>query len=172
VTVLVSYSVTETGRVCNDATLNIDYGAVITGIRGIGPGVTEMFVGTSLRTYDGNGGFSDTGSFHGANTGVQNGGPVSGTYHVNPDCTGTSTLLLPAPVGPIESSFVIVDNGKEVWEESCRQHRISSPQNCGKSDVCQTCGTDLMDITAGKFEMSQPSILAIGRTGKRLSDRH
>jgi hypothetical protein len=87
------------------------------------PLVTEMFVGIALRKFDGNGGFvEEAASQHGATTGLQGGdgtkatGGISGTYQVNPDCTGTSTLVLPAPFPTIVSDFVIVNNGKSIKE--------------------------------------------------------
>ena len=105
------------GPKCNNATLKGQYGALVSGIRGIGPMVTEMFVGTSVRTYDGAGGFTETAANqHGAVTGTIVNGQATGTYQVNPDCTGTSTLILPPPFPTIVSSFVIVDSGKEVRE--------------------------------------------------------
>ncbi len=75
------------GRQCGEHTLRGDYGLVGTGIRGIGPGATEPFVTVSMVTYDGNGAFTAEGVSHGQTTGVR-GGPVLGTYYVNPDCTG------------------------------------------------------------------------------------
>jgi hypothetical protein len=46
------------GRVCSNATLRGDYGRLSSGIRPApaNPAVTESFVATALRTYDGNGG--------------------------------------------------------------------------------------------------------------------
>ena len=104
------------GPKCNNATLKGGYGALVSGFRGIGPMVTEMFVGTSLRAYDGAGGFTEIANQHGAITGVVVNGQATGTYHVNSDCTGTSTLILPPPFPTVVSSFVIVDDGKEVRE--------------------------------------------------------
>jgi len=50
----------------------------------LGPGTTEPFVTVSMATYDGNGAFTAEGVSHGQTTGVR-GGPVYGTYYVNPD---------------------------------------------------------------------------------------
>jgi hypothetical protein len=111
------------GVCSSNATLKGEYGALVQGIRGIGPGLTEMFVGIALRKFDGNGGFiEEAGSQHGAITGLQGGvganspGTLAGTYHVNPDCTGTSTLILPAPFPSVVSDFVIVNNGQGITE--------------------------------------------------------
>lgn len=100
------------GRVCSTHTLQGTYGLVGTGIRGLGPGVTEQFVTISMVTYNGDGTFTAQGVSHGQTTGVR-GGPVTGTYFVNADCTGGQTTNIPG-VPPLEDNFVIVDNGREV----------------------------------------------------------
>jgi hypothetical protein len=101
------------GRVCSERILHGDYGLVGTGVRGLGPGTSEAFATISMVTYDGQGGFSANGVSHGQVTGVREGLPVTGTYFVNPDCTGGRTTNIPG-VPPLEDRFVIVDNGREV----------------------------------------------------------
>ena len=100
------------GRACSTRTLRGDYGLVGTGARGLGPGMSEQFVTISMVTYDGEGTFTAEGVSHGQTTGVR-GGPVSGTYFVNDDCTGGQTTYIPG-IPPLEDRFVIVDNGREV----------------------------------------------------------
>lgn len=101
------------GRQCSQATLHGPYGFTAAGRRSIGQNQTEQFVAVGLRIYDGHGGFSDVASFHGEVLPALR-GQVSGTYVVNPDCTGTSILYPPGPIPPIESDFVIVNSGKSV----------------------------------------------------------
>lgn len=100
------------GLACSTRTLRGDYGLVGTGTRGLGPGTVESFATISMVTYDGEGTFTAVGVSHGQTTGVR-GGPVSGTYFVNADCTGGQTTYVPG-VPPLEDRFVIVDNGREV----------------------------------------------------------
>lgn len=100
------------GRGCSPRTLRGDYGLVGTGTRGLGPGMSETFATISMVTYDGEGTFTAEGVSHGQTTGVR-GGPVSGTYFVNADCTGGQTTYIPG-VPPLEDRFVIVDDGREV----------------------------------------------------------
>lgn len=109
----VSAQVDAASRTCGTHTLHGDYGLVGTGVRGLGPGVSETFATISMVTYDGQGGFTAVGVSHGQTTGVRAGLPVTGTYYVNPDCTGGQTTNIPG-VPPLEDSFVIVDNGREV----------------------------------------------------------
>ena len=100
------------GRACSENTLRGDYGLVSTGTRGLGPGASESFVTLSLVTYDGPGTITATGVSHGTTTGVRS-LPVTGTYFVNADCTGGETTIIPG-LPPLEDSFVLVDEGREV----------------------------------------------------------
>jgi hypothetical protein len=104
----------DDGRGCTNRTLRGDYGILVSGIRGAGPGITEQFVGTALRTYDGNGGFSQVDNSHGQLTGARRDVPATGTYEVNADCTGTSLIFFPGAPFPVETAFVIVDRGEQV----------------------------------------------------------
>ena len=103
----------EVGRGCSNRTLRGDYGIVVSGVRALGPEVTESFIGTAIRTYDGRGNFEQVDNSHGTVTGATAGVLSTGTYIVNADCSGTSTLTIPgAP--PIDTAFVIVNQGTEV----------------------------------------------------------
>jgi hypothetical protein len=111
----------DAGRPCTNGTLRGTYGYLLTGVRAVPPpfGVgTEMIISTGVRRYDGNGGFSDSsGGLHGQVTGISPDlGGVTGTYTVHPDCSGTSSISAPWLPFPIEQTFVIVDNGKQVKE--------------------------------------------------------
>lgn len=99
-------------QVCSTHMLRGDYGLLGTGVRGLGPGVTESFTTVSMVTYDGEGRFTAEGVSHGQTTGVRV-GPATGTYFVNADCTGGQTIFIPG-VPPVEDKFVVVDNGWEI----------------------------------------------------------
>jgi hypothetical protein len=102
-----------TGPDCSLRTLRGAYGLVGSGVRGLGPGVSEAFTTVSMVTYDGYGTFTAIGTSHGQVTGVRDGVAVTGDYYVNPDCTGGQTTYIPG-VPPLEDRFVIVDRGDEV----------------------------------------------------------
>ena len=114
----------DNGRVtaCRERTLRGGYGGLASGVRlvpfGPNAGKTETITGTSLRTYDGAGGFTESGAdLHGQLTGVTpDTGGIYGTYEVNSDCTGKSTRYVPGVPFPIVSNFVIVGSGREVKE--------------------------------------------------------
>jgi len=69
--------------------------------------------GVVLRTYDGQGRFTQIDNVKGSVTGVVPDRPGSGTYEVNPDCTGT-VRFQPGPGILIEERLVIVDSGDEI----------------------------------------------------------
>jgi hypothetical protein len=103
--------------------LNGDYGLIVTGTRTVG-NVTETFVTLSLVIFDGKGGFTAQGVSHGATTGVRK-GPATGTYAVNPDCTGAWTTNIQG-VPPLLAEIVIVDRGREVFANSVSASEVSS----------------------------------------------
>lgn len=103
-------------RRCSNRTLRGDYGLLVSGVRGIGPGATETFIGTVLRTYDGNGGFTQVDNIHGQTTQAMRNQPAHGTYDVAADCTGAAFIFFPGAPFPIETAFVIIEGGKEVKE--------------------------------------------------------
>jgi hypothetical protein len=112
----------ERSRACGPRTLRGEFGLLASGTRlvpfGPNAGKTEAVVGTGLRSYDGSGGFTESGAdLHGQLTGVTiDAGGIAGTYEVNPDCTGRSTRYVPGLPFPIISNFVIVDGGTQVKE--------------------------------------------------------
>ncbi len=101
-------------RACSNRTLRGDYGILVSGVRGLGPGVRESFVGTALRTYDGQGQFTQIDNGHGEITGFRQDVPAHGTYEVAANCSGTSLIYFPGAPSPVETAFVIVAHGDEV----------------------------------------------------------
>ena len=100
------------GHVCDDSMLKGTYGTQVVGERPAGEGKREQFVALALGTFDGQGMFTQVDNSHGfSGTGVDR--PGSGTYTVNPDCTGTLTLWTEGSPFPIETRFVVFDKGTE-----------------------------------------------------------
>jgi hypothetical protein len=112
----------ERSRPCSQRTLRGEFGLLASGTRlvpfGPNAGKTELVVGTGVRTYTGAGWFTESGAdLHGQLTGVSTDpGGITGTYEVNPDCTGQSTRYVPGLPFPIISNFVIVEGGTRVKE--------------------------------------------------------
>ena len=101
--------------VCTNATLAGDFGFTITGMRPSAPGgPVEMVVGVAMTHFDGNGNLTQKDNIHGSITGFPAPDRAgSGTYTINPDCSGTMKLVSPgAPA--LTLRIVVVDNGNEV----------------------------------------------------------
>jgi hypothetical protein len=106
-----------TGRICAEITLRGDYGLLASGVRTFG-GVRENFVATALWSFHGDGTFTQrTGAaLHGEVTGAAfpSVNELPGTYQVNENCTGSMSLFVPDLPFPVQYSFVIVDNARQV----------------------------------------------------------
>jgi hypothetical protein len=102
---------------CSEATLRGAYGLQFEGTRPVRPpfppGI-ESFIGIAIRTYDGEGQFTQLSNVKGSVIGVEEDVESTGTYQVNEDCSGTDTLQ-PFPNAPvITDRLVIVDDGRQV----------------------------------------------------------
>jgi hypothetical protein len=76
-------------------------------------GGTQTVIGVIIRTYDGVGNFTQVDNIKSSVTGIVPDRPGSGTYQVNPDCSGL-TLFQPGPGITLEERMVIVDHGNEI----------------------------------------------------------
>src|SRR5215471_12423780 len=107
----------DLGFPCSDGTLRGTYGIQMHGTTLVPPpvGGSQTVIGVVKRTFDGNGNFTQIDNIHGSVTGWTPDRPGSGTYQVNPDCTG-STQFQPAPGAPvIEERIVLVDGGSQYY---------------------------------------------------------
>jgi hypothetical protein len=101
---------------CSNRTLRGNYGSSSQGAILPAPGVALSFVGVTITHFDGRGDLSWV-----EHT-VVNGAPLSpgftvratGTYDVNPDCSGSATVNTPNSPVPLKLFFVIVKHGNEV----------------------------------------------------------
>ena len=100
-------------RQCSAATLRGDYGVQVQGTRPAPGGLTESVVGVVLRSYNGQGNFTQVDNVKGSVTGTVPDRPGFGTYEVNPDCTGI-VRFQPGPGIFLEERLVIIDDGREI----------------------------------------------------------
>ncbi len=94
---------------CSNATLKGSFAEKDTGfIMNPSPAPASLFAGVNLETFDGNGRITATGFA----TVDGNGAPQTetGTYTVNPDCTGTYTVQI-SPGGFTAHAFFVIDDG-------------------------------------------------------------
>jgi hypothetical protein len=104
-------------RACSEATLRGAYGLQFQGTRPVRPpfppGV-ESFIGIAIRTYDGEGQFTQISNVKGSVIGVEADVESTGTYQVNEDCSGSDTAQFVEGGPVVTDRLVIVDNGREV----------------------------------------------------------
>jgi hypothetical protein len=98
---------------CSNASLKGTFAYTVTGSTSLPPPLGGPFGGIGRQTFDGNGHVSGTQTVN------LNGNVLrqtyTGTYTVNPDCTGSVILMLDIPMGLVtHSDFVIDDNGNEI----------------------------------------------------------
>lgn len=99
-------------RECSNKTLKGTYANSLHGLIFI-PGVSTPLVlaGVVKTTYDGNGNFTQVDAVGDNGGGVTPGWrPGSGTYSVNPDCTGTQTIVI-AGMADLHLQFVVSPSG-------------------------------------------------------------
>lgn len=105
---------------CSNATLRGHYAFTVTGQILAPPPAAGPITGVAMTEFDGKGSFTQVD--HVVHNGVppqEEWRPGSGTYHVNPDCTGTMTITqhptIPADGSPeLELYIVVGDNGNEI----------------------------------------------------------
>ena len=103
---------------CSNGSLRGNYGNTITGQFGQAPGPLIPLEGLALSHFDGMGHLSQA-DFTVVN-GVPSGsdfsqvGDQTGTYTVNPDCTGTATIHFPNGQ-QLDLKLVVVKGGREVF---------------------------------------------------------
>ena len=98
---------------CSNRTLNGSYGFLLDGTI-LGPNLPLR--GVVMQRYDGNGNITQVD--HVVTVGgppPQEWTPGTGSYTVNPDCTGSAVLIIPGnPLSPVNLHFVVVNNGKQI----------------------------------------------------------
>ena len=101
---------------CSARTIEGNYAFTIEGILLLPQGVTLTVRGVSLAHYDGRGNMTQID--HVVTNGMapqEEWMPGSGTYVVNPDCTGSETIDVPGnPASPIKLHFVVDQGGREI----------------------------------------------------------
>lgn len=112
---LPSVTLADEDHSCSNRTLKGDYGYAAEGVLLPAPGVLVQFRGLGMTHFDGNG------NLHWVEHTVVNGAALqpgwtaaSGTYVVNPDCTGVAVVNTPNSPVPLQLALIVVKQGKEV----------------------------------------------------------
>ena len=101
-------------KTCSNRTLRGHYGFTIEGVASLGSQV-GVLRGVAMTHFDGEGHLSQVDHV------VVNGAPPltewnpgSGTYTINPDCTGTATINFPDGRSSVQLSLVVAREGREI----------------------------------------------------------
>jgi hypothetical protein len=99
---------------CSDRTLRGDYAFAIDGTI-VTPSAPLLVRGVAMTRFDGHGNLSqiDFVTINGV-AGGPDWRPATGTYEINPDCTGKAQIL-PAGAPPLNLRLVVGDRGRQVW---------------------------------------------------------
>ncbi len=110
---------------CDSGSLKGAYAMTITGTRpaprvlpdfpGVAPGTIEQVIGVFIQVFDGAGLIShaENVTVKGSLSGLFPDQPGTGTYTINPDCTGSFTVNLPQVPAPLVNRMVVLRRGKE-----------------------------------------------------------
>jgi hypothetical protein len=98
---------------CSDRTIEGDYASAVDGVILPAAGVSIPIRGINMVHNDGKGHSTQVDSLILNGTPISDSTPVTGTYHINSDCTGTGTLF-PSTGGFVNLRFVVAKHGKEI----------------------------------------------------------
>jgi hypothetical protein len=101
---------------CTNGLIAGNFGFTLQGTKLAGPGPTGPQVGVAMTHFDGKGGLTqtDTVTIDGDVVADFTHTPATGTYAVNPDCTGTFTIDFTDGRPTVVANFVVVENGNEI----------------------------------------------------------
>ena len=103
-------------QACTDRLIKGVYGFTLEGTKLGGPGPVGPQVGVAMTQFDGHGNLTqiDTVTISGIVVADFTHAPATGTYTVNPDCTGTFNLDFTDGRPPVSVNFVVVESGSEI----------------------------------------------------------
>ena len=100
---------------CSNRTIFGDYGSDSRGLLLPAPGTSIDFRGLTMTHFDGKGNLTWVEhSVVGGNPANPGWLAASGTYSVNPDCTGLAVVITPNSPVPLNLYFVVVKHGQEI----------------------------------------------------------
>jgi hypothetical protein len=101
---------------CSNSTIRGSYAFTIHGTIFVPDGSTVLLDGLAKQTFDGNGNFTQVDAVA-ANGNLPPGWrPGSGTYSVNPDCTGTQTIVIPGNPSDVHVQFIVAQSGNTIHQ--------------------------------------------------------
>jgi hypothetical protein len=111
----VSSSLTAHASACSNSTIRGSYAFTIHGTIFLPDGSTLVVDGIDKVTFDGKGNFTQVDAV--ATNGILTPGwrPGTGSYSVNPDCTGTQTIVVPG-MPDLHLQFIVAQSGNTIHQ--------------------------------------------------------
>jgi hypothetical protein len=100
---------------CSDSTLRGSYAFTIHGSIILPDGSILLVDGLAKQTFDGNGNFTQVDAVAVGGNLPPGWRPGSGTYSVNPDCTGTQTIVIPDNPD-VHLQFIVAQSGNTIHQ--------------------------------------------------------
>jgi hypothetical protein len=103
-------------KACNNELIRGNYGFTVQGVKLGGMGPTGQQIGVAMTEFDGKGNLTqiDTVTIDGKVVADFTHTPATGSYEVNPNCTGTFTIKFTDGRPPVTAAFVVVYGGAEI----------------------------------------------------------
>ena len=113
-TLAASSPLTAQARACSNRTIRGTYASAIHGQLFLPNGFVLVIDGIVRTTYDGEGNFTSVDAVASNGNFTPGWRAGSGTYSVNPDCTGTSTIVNPGE-SDLHLQFIVSPSGNKSW---------------------------------------------------------
>jgi len=98
---------------CSNSTIRGTYASTIHATIFLPDGSTLLIDGLVKQTFDGNGNFTQVDAVAANGNLTPGWRPGSGTYSVNPDCTGTQTIVIPGNPD-LHTQFIVSQSGNMI----------------------------------------------------------
>ena len=110
-----SSALTAHASVCSNSTIRGTYAFTVHGTIFLPNGSTLVIDGIAKETFDGQGGETQVDAI--ATNGMLTPGwrPGTGSYSVNPDCTGTQTIVVPG-MAALHLQFIVAQSGNTIHQ--------------------------------------------------------
>jgi hypothetical protein len=108
-----SSTLTLHASACSNSTIRGTYASTIHATIFLPDGSTLLLDGLVKQTFDGNGNFTQVDAVAANGNLTPGWRPGSGTYSVNPDCTGTQTIVIPGNPD-LHTQFIVSQSGNMI----------------------------------------------------------
>ncbi len=110
-----SFTVAAQASTCSNSTIQGTYAFTLHGTLFLPGGYTVLIDGIAKATYDGKGNFTQVDAVADNGNLAPGWRPGTGTYSVNPDCTGTQTVSVPG-LPDLHLQFIVAQSGNTIHQ--------------------------------------------------------